>query len=166
MARVAKGRYPIYRRSLNYYFMAKHTSFHHKKSKQKVEYAQEPSLLASLFVLILIGKQILGIFLSPLRYPLRVFFLILSVWLGVGTLVYGVSYIANLSKKQVILEERAVIQTQENQWKQILGFHPTSREALLGAYATSVALGEDEQAAHYKALLQRIDPNDERVKNL
>ncbi len=146
--------------------MAKSNSFHHKKSNKKIEGASAPSILASLFILLLIGKKICGIFLSPLRFPVRAFFLALSIWLGIGTLLYGASYVAYLSKKQVITEERAAIQTQENQWKQILQSHPTSREALLGAYATSVALGEDEQAAHYKALLERIDPNDERVKNL
>ncbi len=146
--------------------MAKNSSFHHRKNDKKIESAPAPSPLASLFILFLIGEKILGIFLSPLRFPVRAFFLILSLWLGVGTLLYGASYLAYVSKRQVINEQRVGIQSEENQWEQILISHPTSKEALLGAYATSVALGEDERAARYKALLERIDPNDERVKNL
>lgn len=149
--------------------MAKPNAFHQPKRIKPAATdvsSPKPSPLLSLLILLLIGKQILFLALSLLRFPLRLALLGVSVWLGTGALLYGASYALYIANQQQRIETRAQLETTNMTWKRILISHPTSREALVGAYAHAYALGEDSQAQLYAEQLQRIDPNDERVKKL
>lgn len=143
-------------------------SFQHHKRKATVEkkILSSPSAFSTLLVLVLIARHVLAIILSPLRYPLRFVVITLSIWLGIGTVLYGSAYLYHLGAYKQKMFERTTLISQQITWKYLLSVHPTSREILLGAYATSFALGEDHQASLYVEQLKRIDPNDSRVKSL
>lgn len=80
--------------------------------------------------------------------------------------MFGISFLLYTQAVEANRAERTRLTESLTSWKQILSEHPTAREALLGAYANSKALGNDEEAQLYRDQLKRIDPNDERVKAL
>ncbi len=143
--------------------MAKHTNFHRRK---KVTSKPVPKRRESVFFVLLWGKNIASVLFTPLKGGVKLVLFSLSLWLGTGALIFGLSYYAHT---QAFAAKAAQRQTLENRlvvWQLILAQHPTSREALLGAHSTSLSLGRSEDAQRYFEQLMRIDPNDSRVKEL
>lgn len=144
--------------------MAKATNF--RKTKRKLI----PKTKAKLpvrrgFFLVLWIKTLISVVVWPLRPMLRLIFLVVSLWLGTGALSFGATYLAYRESYAAQVRIRNSFENEATKWQRVLVSHPTSREALLGIYATSMALGNEESANRYLDLLRRVDPNDARLKN-
>lgn len=123
-----------------------------------------PKVLATFLVFCLLVWRAFWICLSPIRPFLRVLIVFISLWLWVGALNYGVALYLHTQKVNANLRARQTIIERKKLWENVLRTHPTSRDALLGAYFTSFALGADESAYQYKLQLEKIDPNHPLVK--
>ncbi len=150
--------------------MAKNVSFHHQRKVRKPSPLKNKEVvltpLSTFYVNTLLGRKLLAILFAPTKPLFRLALLGGSLWLGLGAAIFGSFYLRHVQAYEQRLQQRQPLLVSQSTWKRILTSHPTSREALLGAYAASYALGENERATRYLELLERIDPNDLRVKNL
>lgn len=142
--------------------MAKSKNF--KRSKRKAAVTKTPPRRSTTgLFLLLLGKSSLAVLLAPFRRVAKLIFLVLSLWLGLGAVSFGISFSLYQNSYQQRVLERKSIEANYNLWRQILISHPTSREALLGARDAALSLGYDEEANMYREQLLRVDPNDTRV---
>ncbi len=144
--------------------MAKSTAFRKRRKQQLLKKQRSGRKGLSLFFYGLWGKKVLGVLFSPTKSWVRLAILGVSLWLGVGAVVFGASYLAYRRSSAHLAQQRTQIEREGQVWQHILTTHPTSREALWGAYSAAVRLGKDEDAGRFLELLERIDPNDPRVK--
>lgn len=113
-----------------------------------------------------LGKNALLIFFTPLRKLLKLSLLLISLWLGMGAITFGLAYFKYREMYFYAMRQRESLEKRAAVWQDILKEHPTARDPLLGAYSLALGLGQDQQAKVYLDLLRRIDPNNPGVKSL